>query len=112
MKNRNIALCIVLSLITCGIYGIYWFICLTNEMNQTIPEDKYQTSGVVAFLLTLITCGIYGIYWNYCMGQKIDKERNGNNAILFLVLSIFGFGIINCCIMQGFINEHAEEQPM
>lgn len=108
MKNRNIALCILFTIITCGIYGIYWFICMTNEMNETVPDDKYQTSGGMAFLFTIITCGIYGFYWNYCMGQKMDKEKDGNNAILFLILSILGLGIINLCIMQGFINEHVE----
>lgn len=39
MKNRNIALCIIFSIITFGIYGIYWFICLTNEMNMATPDE-------------------------------------------------------------------------
>lgn len=105
MKNRNIALCIILSLLTCGIYGIYWCICLTNEMNMATPDDTYQTSGGMAFLFTLITCGVYGFYWSYRMGQKIDNVKGGNNAILFLVLSIFGLGIVNYCLAQSFIND-------
>lgn len=105
MKNRNIALCIIFSILTCGIYGIYWFICLNNEMNEAIPDDKYKTSGGMAFLFTLLTCGIYGIYWNYRMGQKIDSVKNGNNTVLFLILSIFGLGIVNYCIMQDYLND-------
>lgn len=101
MKNRNIALCIIFSIITFGIYGIYWFICLTNEMNMATPDDTYQTSGGMAFLFSLLTCGIYSFYWNYRMGQKID------NADLFLILSIFGLGIVNYCIAQSFINDQA-----
>lgn len=66
MKNRNIALCIIFS---------------------------------------IITCGIYGFYWNYRMGQKIDSVKNGSNAVLFLILSIFGLGIVNYCIAQSFIND-------
>ena len=31
VQQKNIALCIVLSLVTCGIYGIYWFITLVND---------------------------------------------------------------------------------
>lgn len=105
MKNRNIALCILFSIITFGIYGIYWFICLTNEMNMATPDDTYQTSGGMAFLFSLLTCGIYSFYWNYRMGQKIDSVKNGSNAVLFLILSIFGLGIVNYCIAQSFIND-------
>ncbi|MCR5297346.1 MAG: DUF4234 domain-containing protein, partial [Clostridiales bacterium] len=33
MKNRNIVVCIILSIVTLGIYGIYWFIKMTDESN-------------------------------------------------------------------------------
>ena len=33
IERRNIAVCIVLTLVTCGIYGIYWIVCLTNDVN-------------------------------------------------------------------------------
>lgn len=62
MKNRNIAVAIILSFITCGLYAIYWFICLTNDSNQMSDTDK-TASGGVAFILSIITCGIYGLYW-------------------------------------------------
>lgn len=107
IKNRNIVLCIIFSIITCGIYGIYWFICLNNDMN-IIAKDDFQTSGGVVFLLTLVTCGIYGWYWSYRMGQKMDMLKpDGNHAILFIVLQIFGLGIVNYCIMQSEINTRA-----
>lgn len=86
MKKRNIALCVIFSIITFGIYGIYWFIKINNDANELANPPK-RTSGGVAFLLTLITCGIYGIYWAYKMGKQLDsalerrqdagKERRG-----------------------------------
>lgn len=33
IQQRNIAVCIILSIVTCGIYGIYWFIVLSNDTN-------------------------------------------------------------------------------
>ena len=54
--RRNIALCIVFSIITFGIYEIYWFIVATNEINR-MTRHPNQTSGGIAFLLTLITFG-------------------------------------------------------
>lgn len=112
LPERSIALAIVLSIITCGIYAIYWFIVITDEANAV--SDEQGTSGGVAFLLNLVTCGIYGIYWSYRMGQKLysaGQKYNkpiGDNAVLYLVLSIFGLGIINYCLIQNDLNRFAK----
>lgn len=78
IKQRNIALCIVFSIITFGIYALYWFVCLTNDANQESGQTD-ATSGGVALLLTIVTCNIYGWFWAYKMGEKIDaiKTKNG-----------------------------------
>lgn len=47
VRPRSIPLCIVLSIITCGIYFIYWFVCVTDDVNEVTQE--YDTSGIVAF---------------------------------------------------------------
>ena len=54
--KRSIALCIILSIVTCGIYGIYWFICVTNDTNVVSGHASDGTSGGVAFILSVITC--------------------------------------------------------
>lgn len=98
IKQRNIALCIVFSIITFGIYALYWFVCLTNDANQESGQTD-ATSGGVALLLTIVTCNIYGWFWAYKMGEKIDaiKTKNGqsagNSSILFLLLQLCGLGI-------------------
>lgn len=81
IKQRNIALCIVFSIITFGIYALYWFVCLTNDANQESGQTD-ATSGGVALLLTIVTCNIYGWFWAYKMGEKIDaiKTKNGQPA--------------------------------
>lgn len=87
---------------------IYWFIVLTDEVNQHSGED--DTSGGIAFLLTLVTCGIYGIYWAYRMGIKtgIMKEKRGSGSsddrIVYLILELFGLGIIVYALAQNEIN--------
>lgn len=77
IKQRNIALCIVFSIITFGIYALYWFVCLTNDANQESGQTD-ATSGGVALLLTIVTCNIYGWFWAYKMGEKIDAIKNWN----------------------------------
>ncbi len=111
MKQRSIGICILLSIITCGIYGIYWFIVLTDEVNAVSGQNN-ATSGGVAFLLTIITCGIYGYYWAYKMGDKLNQakaQRNmpidSNMPIIYLLLEIFGLGIIGWALMQDNLNK-------
>ena len=67
----------------------------------------------LCIILSIVTCGIYGFFWAYKMGEKIDiiKTNNGgvagNSSLMFLLLQIFGLGIINYCIMQTELNNVA-----
>ena len=113
MSERNIAVAIILTIITCGIYGIYWFIVLTDDA-RFASRDQQAPTGGIAFLLTLVTCGIYGIYWAYKMGKTIAtaKQVNGlnvdDNSVLYLILQLFGLGIINYALMQNELNQIAQ----
>ncbi len=114
--ERNIATSIILTIFTCGIYGIFWFISLTDDVRNA-SEDSSMPSGGIAFLLTLVTCGIYGIYWAYRMGkglaaahQQMGDKVVSDNSVLYLILQIFGFGIINYAIMQNDLNGLARLQ--
>ncbi len=109
--QRSIVTCILLSIITCGIYGIYWMIKLNDELNDLAGKPD-ATSGGMVFLFTLITCGIYGLYWYYRMGENVDAINasrgvtSSNTGILYLVVGIFGLGIVNECLMQDTINKN------
>ena len=110
--NRSIALSIVLSLITCGIYSIYWFVVLTDEINRENPRYAGQMSGIACFLLALITCNIYGIYWAFKIGEKLDTikaERSiptgRDSNVLYLILELLGFNIIVLALAQNEMNK-------
>ncbi len=108
--NRNIALCVIFTIISCGFYAIYWMVKLNEELNVMAGETEYRSGGMVV-LLSIVTCGIYAIYWIYQMGKRVDtiKERTGvpsaNSPMIFLILSIFGLGIVSYCMMQDAINK-------
>lgn len=112
IKRRDIAVAIILSIVTCGIYGLYWFVCLNDDLNEL--TDREGTSGGVALILSLVTCGIYAIYWMYKAGEKVDelKSRRGQTSqysgIVYLVLSLFGFGIVSYALIQDELNKHAQ----
>jgi hypothetical protein len=100
---------IVLTIITCGIYGIYWFIVLTNEVG-TLSGDHEFTGGK-HFLLTLVTCGIWSIVWSYQIGKQVAAVQQyrgyhpNDNSVLYVILSVFGFGIIVYCLVQSDVNK-------
>lgn len=113
IKKRDLVTSIILSIVTCGIYGIIWFIGLTDDAKAASNDESMQSGGV-AFLLTLVTCGIYGFFWAYKMGKAINQARvnrgmpEDDKSTLYLILQIFGLGIVNYALMQNDLNEMAE----
>ena len=112
IKNRNIVVCILLTIITCGIYGIFWMINMANDLN-TVSKQQ-DTSGGMVFLFSLITCGIYGLFWIYKAGNKLEIAANNhglpakNQSVIFLILSLVGLGIISYCLIQNELNNYAD----
>lgn len=102
--NRNIVLCVVFSIITCGIYALYWMVKMNSEISDMAGEEN-KTSGALLIVLSIITCGIYMIYWNFKMGKCVNKITGAdNNHIIYLVLSIVELSIVNLILMQNTIN--------
>lgn len=108
IQQRNIAIAILLSIVTCGIYSIYWFIVLSDDVGRA--NGNPNISGGLAFVLNLVTCGIYGIYWSYKLGKEMYEanQKNGiaanDNSILYLILSLLGFQIVTWAIIQNELN--------
>ena len=109
IQQKNLAICVILCFVTCGIYPIYWFVCLTDDVNCL--SENSGTSGIMALLLSIVTCGLYGLYWSYMQGEKIDaiKTRRGipssNSGVLYLILSLISVGLISYILMQNEINK-------
>ena len=111
IEERNIIVYLLLTLVTCGIFGIYWLIIMLKDIATTSGED---INPWMVILLTIITCGIYGIYYSYMMGKYMVKAGENynvkieDNSILYLVLTIFGFGIVTYCLVQNDLNTIAK----
>ncbi|KMW10427.1 DUF4234 domain-containing protein [Enterocloster citroniae] len=114
IKKRNVAVAIILSIVTCGIYAIYWQVCLVNDVNK-VKEDESAKSGIVVFLLSIVTCSIYWLYWVFKTGECIDSAKTANGTptlsrgLVYLLLSIFGLGIVAIAILQSDLNSLAAE---
>ena len=107
IRRRSIVLAVIFTIITFGIYGIYWMIRINDDVNQLANEPE-ATSGGLVFLFSLITLGIYSYYWLYKMGERCDAIRgewNGNKSILYLILGLVGLSIVSYALIQDVINK-------
>ena len=101
---------IILSVITCGIYYLFWQAREMKAVNYLLEEDRY--SFIKWFFLTIITCGIYHIYYEYIIAQSImDVQRllnrpvSNNLHLLSVGLAVFGLNIVADAIQQDEINK-------
>lgn len=118
LKQRELAMLVVLSIVTCGIYSIYWLVTTTDDIEATIQnKDGSVSKGLTCFLLGIITCGIYTIYWYYKQGERlhqIGKERGveiTNNSTLLVILAIFTAGVVAEVFLQMDINKIINANP-
>lgn len=115
IPQRNIGLCILLTIITCGIYGFYWLYKITEETNR-LSGDKSAVNGGVVVIFSIITCGIYELFWLCTQGERFDTMRKNRGKevshynVLYLVLGLFGLGVVAYSLMQNEINKIITEQ--
>jgi hypothetical protein len=116
--RRSIAVSILLSLVTCGIYWFYWQYKINEGVTSLRPQRTLkQTSGLVV-LLTIVTCGIYCWYWIYTTSKDLSEisieaqESRTDNSILNLILGIFGLSIVSLAIMQDQLNRIIDRRNM
>lgn len=109
VQQRSIGLGILFSIITCGIYGLYWMYKVLDESRE-ISRDNEGSAGL-DILLTIITCGIYGFFAFYKAGSRIyeaDITRGNryatNDTALIVILYLFG-SIVSVAILQHKINK-------
>ncbi|MCX4372850.1 MAG: DUF4234 domain-containing protein [Dysosmobacter sp.] len=114
IQRKSVGLCIVLSIVTCGIYALYWLYRMAEDLNIVTARPNGPSGGLV-LLLTIVTCNIYGLYWLYRAGEDLDRQRAdqgqlpGHLGILYLLLAIFGFSIISYALLQSELNGYAAE---
>lgn len=111
--KRNIVTDILLTIVTCGIYGIFWFYRMCDDVGKHVP--KAGINPVLDVILSLVTCGIYGIYAAYRNANLLKENELEENmtppqdvVVICLVLAIF-CPIAAYAIFQDSLNKHMEK---
>ncbi|MBW1763587.1 MAG: DUF4234 domain-containing protein [Deltaproteobacteria bacterium] len=109
----NIPLYLLLTIVTLGIFNLYWNYRQMKACNDMLKRDAFIFW--LWFLLCLLTFGLWHIYYQYKMGsaiveiQEIKNIRTFDNLpLLSTLLTIFGLTIITDCIHQNEINKLAK----
>lgn len=101
--DRSLVAYILLTLITCGIYGYYFIYKMAQDVNVACEGDGESTAGLAAFIvLSIVTCGIYSWIWYYKLGNRLNAnaprygmqfQENGTTVLMWLIFGSFLCGI-------------------
>ena len=103
--DRGLLKYILLSMITCGIYGLICFGNMTDDLNTIASRyDNKRTMNfyLLIFLVAPFTLGIGAIVWQHKMCARMGNElqRRGINYS-FGAGTFWGWGVLGALILVG-----------
>ena len=113
---QGIGMAILLTLVTCGIYGLFWQYKQIKTLNAWLRKEEF--SFATWFFLTILTCGLFSVYYEHKMAKGINEIQENNGfkvksdlAVISLFLAVFGLGIVSMAIQQAEINGFYGDNP-
>ncbi len=107
-EKRDPVMVLVFTLLTCGIYGWYWWYTVADDMKNALRRE--DINPMMDIVLGFVTCGIYLIFLYYKYPQMMlemqDRVRLPRNDIstVTLLLGIF-FPLAAIFIIQTELNK-------
>lgn len=106
----SIPLYLILTLVTCGIFNLYWNYRQMEACNGLLDRIEFRFGYWILF--SLLTCGIYHIYYQYKMGSAIVEIQRTCRKPVFdqlpvisVIVTVLGLSIVVDCIHQHEINK-------
>lgn len=116
MKKRNFWLMLLFSLLTFGIYGIYFWWTLINDANElTAPSVERVPEFWKNIIFSILTCGIYSFFWIYKLGNnqnangsayQVGINETGVLHLILILVSGFTCGITGIISSYIIVNNH------
>ena len=101
--NREMIKTILLSLVTCGIYGIWFYSTVGEDINMVASRrdgKKTMHYCLLLFIISPITCGIGALVWFNNISERIGNEARARGiatnfgASTYLLWAILGSLIV------------------
>ena len=96
MKNRSPLAVVLLTIVTFGIYGIYWEVSTKVEMVEKGADIP------TAWLIIIPIANLYWAY-KYCMG--VEKVSNGKMSGVMALVLMLVLGVVGMAIIQDTFNK-------
>jgi hypothetical protein len=105
ITERNSALVVVLTLVTCGAYGLYWVFKTSDELKQATGDSTINPA--LDLLLSLVTCGLWSWYVQFRDAQIAHRfvstrdasHKDQSQMILILNVATFVVGVTGLLAM-------------
>lgn len=107
-EKREPVTVILLSLVTCGIYAIWWYYTMATEIKNSLGREDLNPG--MDLLLMFVTCGIWGIiafYYKYPKLMVDMQQRVGlpvNDISTMTLIFAFVFGPVSIFMIQDQLN--------
>ena len=78
--DRSLLKYILLSIVTLGLYSLWFWSQFAKDMNTVCDGDGRKTRGILArIILSFLTVGIYNFIWMYGVGDRIYHNCHMKN---------------------------------
>ncbi len=95
IEKRSPLSVILFSFITCGIYLVYWYYKMYQELKYYTNLTPTGSSFWLDFVINILTCGLWGIYVDYKISKLLNQIRIKHNikgedsSLIVLILDCF-----------------------
>lgn len=80
-EDRSGIVIILLSIITLGIYGLFFIHGLAKDTNTACAKDGRNTIGLLLYIvLSIVTGGIFSIIWMFLIIDRWNNYLEKNNT--------------------------------
>ncbi len=103
--NREMLKTILLSFVTCGIYGIWFYSTVGEDINMVASRrdgKKTMHYCLLFFVISPITCGIGSLVWFHRISERIGEEARARGiATDFGATTYWLWAILGSLIIVG-----------
>ncbi len=104
LKNdRNFWIYLILSILTLGIYPIFFWYSMTEEINVLCQKDEKPSRNYIAvWCLSILTRGLYRCFWISLQSERmaaagkqmnLELSEHGTFLLFWMLLGYFTAGI-------------------
>ena len=105
VRKRNVVVVCALSIVTFGVYTIYWLVRTKEELNALGAQIP------TAWLLLVFPTG--SLYWLYKYAEGVAQvlDKRDSPVLWFLLLTSFIWSLFPVVVVQEKLNQMAGNEP-